>query len=302
MGGKPPQVPDYGAAAAQGISANLENYPLQQLVTSASQMGGKVTINGKVYDFTGLGQADNAAAMSDKMAQTLLDIQQNYGPQYIQQRLDELKQSDPQGYAARQDLFDKILQQSKEQPNRPLAEDLQSSIVGQLQSAGKLDKRGLEEVQQAVRGSQIANGNYLGHAAEAQESGAVVGASEALRDNQQQQGLGFLNSGVTPEDVEYRRIQQSLSDLGAFQNGQTPTAQFRSVSAAGNGAAPFAGGDYNLVRTNPNAGDQGISNANAIYGGQMNWYQNQTNPYLATASTAVSAGNAGLNLGWKPGG
>lgn len=300
-GGGAPAAPDYEDAARQGVYADLETYPLRYLVDAASRSGGKVTVGGKSYDFTGLGDADNAAVMSDKMAATLLDIQRGLGPQYIQQRLDELKQADPKGYAARQDLFERIISDSKEHPDRPLAEDLQSQIVGQLTNAGKLDARELEQVQQQVRGGQVARGNFLGNAATAQEAGAAVGASDALKSQQQQQALGFLSSGVTPEDVEYRRIQQSLGNLGAFISGETPTAQFKSLSAAGNGAAPFISGGPGNVVTNPNAATQGITNANQIYGGQINWQQQQVNPWIAGISTGISGYNAGNSLqnsGW----
>lgn len=290
--------------------ANLENYPLQYLVDAASKSGKAVTVGGKTYDFTGLGDADNARVMSDKMAATLLDIQRGLGPQFIQQRLDELKQADPKGYAARQDLFDRILADSQAHPNRPLAEDLQSSIVGQLTNAGRLDARELEQVQQQVRGGQAARGNTLGNAATSQEASAAVQASDTLKNQQQQEALGFLNSGVTPEDVEYRRLQQSLQNLGAFQSGQTPTAEFRSLSAAGNGAAPFISGGPvggpGGVQTDPNAGAQGQNFYNQLYSGQVNWQQNQVNPWIAGLSTGISgiapAYNAGVNAGWWGGG
>jgi len=291
-GGSAPKPPDYEAAARQGVYADLETYPLRYLVDAASQAGGKVNVGGKDYDFTGLGDADNAAVMSDKMASTLLDIQRGMGPKFIEQRLDELKQADPQGYAARQDLFDRILSDSKANPNRPLAEDLQNSIVGQLTNSGHLDARELEQVQQGVRGGQVARGNYLGNSAVSEEAGAAVKASDALKNQQQQTALGFLNSGVTPEDVQYRRIQQSLSNLGAFQAGQTPEAEFRSLSAAGNTAAPFIGGTGPTATTNPNAGQQGAAFANNLYSGQVNWANTQVNPFIAGLSTTLTGAGA----------
>lgn len=305
MNGSPPTAPNYDEAARQGVYADLETYPLRYLTDAASKTGGAVTIDGKTYDFTGLGDADNARVMSDKMAQTLLDIQKGLGPQFVQQRIEELKQADPQGYAARKDLFDRITADSQANPDRPMAEDLQSSITSTLQNAGKLDKKGLEEVQGQVRGGQIARGNYLGNAATSQEAGAVVGASNALRDQQQQTAEGFLGSGVTPEDVTYRRMQQSLSSLGAFESGQTPTANFASLSGAGNGAVPFYGGTGSGASLNPNAGSMGIQNALSMYSGNINWQQQQVNPYLAGFSTGVSGANtfnnAARSAGWYGG-
>jgi len=296
-----PDPPNYNQAAREGVYADLESYPLRYLVEAASRMGGRVNIEGQDYDFTGLGDADNAAVMSARMAQTLLDIQRDLGPEFIRQRLEELRQADPRGYEARRELFDRIMAQAEAQPDRPLAEDLQASIVNELTSAGRLDRNMLNEIQQTVRGGQVARGNYLGPAATAAESGAVVRASDALRTNQQQQAVGFLGSGVTPEDVEYRRIQQSMANLGNFVSGTTPTAQFSSVAGAGNGAAPFVTGTPNSQITNPGAGQQGVNQALAMYTGNVNWAQNQVNPWVAGTSAAASALSAGMNLGWRPG-
>jgi hypothetical protein len=295
---KVPAPPDYAAAAREGVYADLETYPLRYLTEAASRMGGRLVIDGVDYgDFTGLGEADTARVMSDQMAKTLLDIQRDMGPQFIAQRIEELKQADPQGYQARKDLFDRIMAGAETSPDRPLAEDLQRTIMGELERAGRLDARQLSEVQQAVRGGQVGRGNYLGNAAVAQEAGAVVGASNALRDQQQQKALGFLESGVTPEDVEYRRIQQALANLGAFTEGTTPQAQFQTLSSAGNAAAPFISGGFNQQATNPYAGVQGMQNANQIYSGNMNWQANQVNPWMAGISTGLGVVNAGVNLG-----
>lgn len=298
MGGKQPKQPDYDEAARQGVYADLESYPLRYLTEAASRMGDKVTIDGKTYDFTGLGDTDSAAKMSDQMAQTMLDIQRSSGPAFIKQRIEELKASDPEGYAARKQLFDKIVTDSESNPDRPLAQDLQDSIMGQLQDAGRLNARETEQVQQGVRGGQVARGNFLGNAATAEETGAVVHASDALRDQQQQESLGFLNSGVTPEDVQYRRIQQSLGNLSNFYSGQSPTAQFRSLASAGNGAVPFTGGGPNSQVLDPGAGQRGVNNALGIYSGNVNWANSQVNPWLAGISTGVSAYGAARNLGY----
>lgn len=297
MGGKQPAAPNYTKAAQQGIQSDLDTYPMRYMTEAASKMGGKVTIGGQTYDFTGLGDADNTAVMSDKMAQTLLDIQRNYGSAYVKQSLADLKQADPKGYAARQQLFDAIMAQADAHPDRPMAENLQSSILGELQKSGRLDAKELSQVQQAVRGGQVARNNYLGNAATAQEAEGAVKASDALRDQRQQAAQGFLQSGVTPEDVEYRRLQQSLANLGNFTQGTTPTAQFRQLASAGTGAAPYATTTANSVVTNPNAGAQGVQNALGIYQGNVNWAQNQVNPFMAGLSTAVSGAGSLAALG-----
>lgn len=293
----PPKIPDPNTAAMAGSMADLENYPFKYQIDALAKMGGKAVIGGKTYDFTGLGDADNARVISDKMAQTMLDIQKNYGADFIKQRIADLKQSDPAGYAARKQLFDKILADAEANPNRPLAQETQDQVTQLLQQGGKLDAKQTEEVQQGVRGQQLRRGIYLGNAPASQEANAVVQAGEGLKTARQQQALGFQTSGVSPEDVEYRRIQQALGNLGAFVNNQSPTAQFGSLSAAGNGAAPFTTSGGVNQATNPNAGLQGIQNANSIYAGNVNWSNNQVSPWTSAVSGGLGAYDAYQN--WR---
>jgi hypothetical protein len=292
-----PKIPDPNAAAVAGAQADMELFPFQYMINNLAKMGGKATIDGKEYDFTGLGDADTAAAMSDKMAQTLLELQQQYGPEFVKQRLAELKAADPTGYAARQQLFDRIMADAEANPDRPMNQALQDLVQGELSKSGKLDARQIQEVQQGVRGKQLRNGIFLGNAAASEEANAVVRAGENLRDQRQQQAAGILQSGVLPQDVQYRQIQQSLANLGAFTNGQNPTAQFQSVSSASNGAAPYFTGSQNQAATNGNATAQGIQDAMSLYSSNMNWANSQINPWLA----GLAGGASGINLANKAG-
>ena len=294
-----PKIPDPNAAAVAGATADLELFPFQYQINALAKMGGKAVINGVEYDFTGLGDADTAAVMSDKMAQTMLELQQEYGPEFVKQRLAELKAADPTGYAARQQLFDRIMADAEANPDRPMNKALQDAVQGELGKAGKLDARQIEEVQQGVRGKQIGRGIILGNAAASEEANALVGASESLRDRRQQQAAGFLGSGLSPEDVQYRNIQQSLSNLGAFTNGTTPTAQFGAVSSASNGAAPLYTGSTNTASTNPNATVQGMQDAMSLYSTNMNWANSQINPWMAGIAGAASGLNLANNAGWN---
>lgn len=300
-GGKAPKQPDYAAAAVEGQNAAQEVYPMEYLINQASTLGDKITIDGKTYDFTGLGQADLAKSMSDKMAQVLLDIQKNHGSEYVQQRLKELKAADPEGYAARQQLFDRIMAQANEQPDRPIADDLQQQIMGQLQQAGKMDRRMEQQVEEGVRGKQVEGGLYLGNAAASDEASAKLQAGDDLQASRQQQGVQFLQSGVSPEDVEYRRIQQNLANLSSFNNGQTPTAQFGQLSGAQQGIVPFQGGGAPQTRIDPNAQQRGANNALSIYSTNQNWANQQANPFTAGISMGINGYNA-YQAWQKPGG
>lgn len=299
-----PSIPDPSKAAVAGAQANLANYPFEYIINQLAQLGGSATVNGQPYDFTGLGTAANAQTMSDQMAQAMLDIQKNYGAAYVKQRLADLQQSDPAGYAARKQLFDQILSDSqKAAPNAQMSQALQQQVNQQLENAGKLTTGPggeLEQVQQGVRGQQIARGNYLGNAASNQEAQAVEKAGEQKRGAVQQAAASYLQAGVSPEDIQYRKIQQDLANLGAFESGTTPEAQFGSLSGAQNGAAPFTTQYQQPPGVDTNSALQGIENANAIYSGKVNWNQSQVNPWLAGLSTASSLGNVYAGLGYKP--
>lgn len=286
--------------AADAVWQNLADYPTQYKVNAAAALGIPVSTDLGNFDFTGLGNAQTAGVVSDQMAQTLLKIQQNYAPDFIKSQLAQLKAADPQGYAARQQLFDAILQQANEQPNRPIATDLQQQINQTLTDAGHLTDRQLQEVQQNVRGGQVARGNYLGNAATGQEASAAVSAEDQNRTAAQSQALQFLESGVSPQDVAYRRLQQSLGNLSNFVQGQTPTAEFSTLSSAGNAAAPTNTGFTNPSQVDTNAPAFGANQALQIYGGQINWAQQQVNPYLAGLSTAATGLGTAASLGWQP--
>jgi hypothetical protein len=291
-----PKIPDPNAAAVAGAVADMENFPRTAQINALAKMGGKGWIEGKYYDFTGLGEADTAGVMSDKLAATLLELQQQFGPEFVKQRLAELKAADPTGYAARQQLFDRIMADADARPDRPMNEALQAEVKAALAQGGRLDARQREEVQQNVRGRQVGRGIFLGNAPASEEANAMVRAGEAMRDQRQNQAQGILGSGVLPDDVEYRRIQQAMANLGAFTSGQNPTAQFGQLS--GNGAAPYMPGSANQAALNPNATAQGMQDAMSLYTGQVNWANSQMNPWLAGISGATAGANIAIKAGW----
>src|SRR5579862_1588898 len=300
-----PSVPNPNTAAIQGATQNIENFPFQDVINALSQLGGSATVNGQNYDFSGLGAAQNASVMSNEMAQTLLGIQQNFGPQYVQQSLQDLQQSDPVGYAARQQLFDQIQQEAQQAPpNGQMSQDLQTLVNNQLSQAGQLTTGPggeLEQVQQGVRGQQAANGITLGNAAATQEADAVEQAGQQQQQQVQSIANQYESAGISPEDIQYRQIQQALGNLGAFQNNQTPEAEFSSLSGAQGGAAPFNTGGYsNQAGINTESALQGILNANQLYSGQVNWAQSQINPWTAGLSTLGASSNLFAGLGYSP--
>jgi hypothetical protein len=302
-----PDVPDPSKGYAAGIRADLESLPWRRMIEAASATGDKVTINipGKgpmTFDFSGLGQDDYAAQYGDQMAQQLLALQRDFGPAYVEERLHELEQSDPEGSAMRNRLWESIRSDAADaaNANRPAADEMQRIILEELAKGGELDPVTADRVSQAVRGKQVATGNFLGNAATSEEAGALAGATEAQGAQRQQAALEFLMSGATPEDVSYRRSEQALTNLGSFLSGTTPMAQFGQLSGAQNGIVPNQGG-VALPGVNPNAGVQGIDFANGVYGAQQAWANNNVNPWMAGLAGGVRGAQVWAGLGGRAG-
>jgi hypothetical protein len=261
-----------------------------------------VTGQPTTVDFTGQGTAAVQNQMSDQMAQTLLDIQQGLGPQYIAQRLADLKQADPQGYAARQQLFDQIQQEAAQAPpGQALSASTQQLVLSELQKGGTLTPEELTQVQQGVRGPQVASGIFLGNAPSQAEADAVVNAGDQAQTARQGAAGSFLGAGVSPSDIQYRKIQQDLANLGAYISGQTPESQFASLSGAQGGAAPYPNPNYTQPTLNQGqAAAQGVGNAFDLYNQNFNFQQNQVNPFVAGLSGLSNAAGTAFNLGWDP--
>lgn len=297
-------APDPARGYVAGINADLESLPARRLIEALAILGERGTVNmpgrgDQVFDFTGLGEADYQRIYGDRMAQELLQIQRDFGPQYVEQRLRELEASDPQGAAMRRQLWASIKTSSDTLTDRPQAEALQRLVLEDLERAGELNPETEERISQRVLGGQVARGNFLGNAAATEEASALTQASEQQLAQRQQQALAFLTGGLSPEDAAYREQQQDLANIGAFMAGETPTAQFSQLSGAANGAAPFTTSGP-LPGVNPNAGWLGVQNQQNQWSLTNQLQQNQVNPWLAGFSGAANGFNVGMN--WNLGG
>ena len=303
-----PSIPDPNTAAIAGIQTQASLYPYEYIINALSQTGGSgapvdpITGQATPVDFTGLGTAAVQNQMSDQMAQTLLDIQQGLGPQYIAQRLQDLQQSDPTGYAARQQLFDQIQAEAAQAPpGQALAQSTQDQILSELNQGATLTPQEQMQVQQGVRGNQVASGIYLGNAPAQAEADAVVQAGDQQQAARQGAAGTFLSSGVSPSDIQYRQTQQDMANLGAFINNQTPESQFGSLTGAQSGAAPTPQTGYSAPTLNEgSAASSGVSNAFDLYNQNFNWSNSQANPFTAGLSAATGAFNTASNLGYSP--
>lgn len=262
--------------------------------------GDVVTRQQAVASFHGIGTADVQSRLARQMAQVKLALQQKYGVQFADQARQELEQSDPEGTQARAKLYDLIQQQNNERPDRPVADLLDRQVSQQLASGNRLDPVMRDVLDREVAAAQAARGQDAG--ADSQQFANPLETGFEGQQRQlaaQQKATGWLSSGATPEDVQYRREQQNLSNLGAFVSGQTPEAQFRNLSGSQQGATPFNPGQP-LPQAQNGADQTGLGYATSGYLQNMRYQQSQVNPWMAGLSGLLSAGGAAGRAGWQP--
>lgn len=253
----------------------------------------------QTVDFTGYGKADVQGTLAKQYADLMTDLSAKYGPQFAEEARKQLEQSDPEGFAARSKLDELIRQQANATPNRPVAELLDSQIQQELDAQNRLDPMTQEILKNSVAeaaASRGGQGDQWQQFADPLESGY---AGQARREAGMQKAQSWLSSGATPEDVEYRRRQQTLSNLGSFISGQTPVAQFQNLSGAQQGTTPFVGG-RTLPNVNQNAPATGNQFAMGSWNSQMQAQQQQANPWMAGLSGLLGLAGVAGSAGWQP--
>lgn len=205
-------------------------------------------------DFTGFGDAEVQGRLAQQMARNQADLERKYGARFAEIAREQQKLADPEGTAAREMLASEINRMEDERQNaqRPVADKLDAQILQELESG----KAATPDVQAAIaqvlarRGGEGSGGTVT--AGDVEAEGEVGERGQARLDDRMRRSMGYLSSGATPEDVDYRRRQQSMANMAAFLRGQTPEAQFRSLAGGQQGATPIARGGA-LPQTNPNA-------------------------------------------------
>jgi len=268
------------------IKSMLTKNPKATSFTTYYYQNGQITDPSvATADFTGYGTADVQGKIAKESAQNILALQAKYGPQFIDEALKEEEQADPQGTAARKLSYQLIQDQIANHPDQPVADLLQSQVSDQLAAGKNLDSTSDALLKDAVAKAQASRGdNSQADFAEPLTTGFE---GEQRQQAAQQKALGWLSSGSTPEDVEYRRGQQDISNLGAFVNGTTPQSQFQTLSGAQQGPAPFYQGQP-LAQSNAGAGG-------AMAGAQLQGWNTQ----LAQAESTPNSWMTGLTAAIK---
>lgn len=185
-----PDAPDYAEANREGIAMDISTLPLRKMIESAARTGTKVTYvdpadgQEKTVDFKGFSDLDQSKAFvdwgiesADKVAAAQLELSKKYGVAQVEQRLKELKTADPTGFATREEMGRKVLEELK------LGSKLTPEMEGQ--------------VTEAERAGQAARGNMLGSSSAAAEAMEVGNAGFRMWQQRLANASSFL-SGTTP--------------------------------------------------------------------------------------------------------
>ena len=247
-------------------------------------------------DFTGAGAADVQGKLADQYAGVIGKLGDKYGVQFAEEARRQLQESDPQGFAAREKMYQLIQQQIEEKPDRPVADLLDKQIGEQLSAGSGLDSMSRDVLDSAVARASADRGQAVSGDFERPLTTGLEG--EARNQAAIQRASGWLSSGSTPEDIAYRREQQNMANLGAFTSGQTPTSQFRNLSSAQQGTTPF-----NPGQSLPNMGN-GDQGANQFAIGNWNTALEQAsstaNPWMSALSLALKGAGAAGAAGFQP--
>lgn len=240
-------------------------------------------------DFTGLGDADIQAAIANQMAAKYLELGDKYGPAYIAEAKKQLELADPEGTAAREQLFGLIQQQIAASRERPLASELDRQIGDEAVAGNRMAGDVAGTLANATGAASGARGDRVQSALlrAAMEKGS---AGEARATAGNAKALGWLTSGASPADYDYRRTQQDMANLAAFANGQGPVTQFASLSGAQRGATPLRTGQALPQASNTAGADAAAYGLNA-WERQQQARLGQANGVMGGLSSLLSAGS-----------
>ena len=268
---------DFGAAYKEGILAVINILPL----TLAAQK----KFGNMLQEIRLETEKDGAEFYANMM----LELQQEYGDQFIDEALEQVERADRKAYEVRDALFDEVMDDvGGTSESYGGAKMLQHSIMQDLAAGGRLDPQTRREVIQGTRGAQAARGNVLGDANAFAEAMEIGDAAYNRRSAAQQRMQDFLVSGAAPEDIGYEHDQRVKENLGRFVEGRSPLDDFSKLGDANKGAAPV------LIPEVPGVVDTAIGATSARY----DLSQWQTAAQLEAAQLNPWIGGLTLGLNW----
>lgn len=266
-----------GKATRDGVLANAEVLPVQRRLALAASLGqtGTYQLDGKTFqfDFTGQSDADFQRIADATMrqsafsnAQTAIDLQNQFGAQFVTQAREQLRLSDPIGFALREAMGKRVSDQFA----------LGSSTSDE-------DRR---QVSQNVFATQTRSGNTAGVAAGVQEVMAQADYRRALEQQRLSNAGNFL-AGTAPQ-AEFGQLRNAQMQAAPMLPG-TFTAPTLNPNAGQQGQQ-FASNIYGTQM-------QGYSAQLQAQAAQGNPWMQGLGIGLGAAATLGSAGIGAAALG-----
>lgn len=247
-----PSLPSPVATVAPPSATDLANAATAAQVQNAPAL---LASNQQVLPGYAQLQTDIMGAQAPQQAQINQDIQNKFGPQLVNLALQEIKQSDPTGFALR--------------------EASGNALAANIASGGTLTPAELARAQDQIRSGQAARGMGSGIGDVQQEALAL----DINQRERQQQDLAAANQFLNSWSPE--------KDINKFVNPQAPVSapnvnQFASTAPSGSELASLGMQSANLgERQNEFASNYGMESAQYID-------QNTSNPFLTGLAAAGS--------------
>jgi len=266
MGGgstpSPPPPPDVGKATRDSIFADIESLPARRRIAIASALGqrGSYVLGDKTFsfDFTGQSDADymRAADATSREsaffnAQTAIDLQNQFGSQFIAQGREQLRQADPIGFALREAVGKRV---SSEYNMGGATSDAERRLVSQ-----------------SVFANQARSGNAFGVAAGVDEVMAQADYRRALEQQRLSNASNFL-AGTAPQ-----------AEFGQLRNAQAQAAPL----AVGSFTAPML--NPNAGAQGQQFASQIYGTQMQGYSAQLQAQASRPNPWMQGLGIAIGA-------------
>tara|TARA_R100001244_G_scaffold21303_4_gene22736 strand:- start:9748 stop:10920 length:1173 start_codon:yes stop_codon:yes gene_type:complete len=310
---KAPPPPDYAAATREGVYADIETMPARRRIEAAYRLGQPVSYadprTGKQVsaDFRGLGDIDITEAeteallgMVPQMTEAQLSNLIEYGPQFIAEQREQMRQVDPEGFGLREEfagglrrgegtaeelLGEGVAVPEYEEVAAPtLAEaemtsagrqELETQLADQLMRGEQLTPEQQRMLEQGVRRASASRGQALGAGSGLREAIAKLEGGMQLGQQRRGEYLGFLGSGQSESDTANRLAQQN------FANTMQRVQQINQARGA-----TFTGQQQNLGQQLATR-QQGVGNIQSLLGlapvaaqgGMMAGFQQGASPF-----------------------
>ena len=287
-----PEAPNYAEANREGIYADIETLPTRRKIEAAARLGQRVeyddpsTGEARVADFTGFGdmqlteqEMDAALNLIPTMSQAQLDNLTEFGPQFVKEQREQLRQMAPEEFDLREEFATRLRGGERtaeelasglpsvpeyEEVDAPTLEDtgiqaamrgdLEESIADRLALGEGLSAGQISAIEQDILGQAAKRGQTLSGGTALREILGKFRAGEELGRQRRAEAAGWLASGQGTADTQNRLAQQS------FANAMGRVQQINQARGA-----TFAGQQQN-IGTQIGTRQQDVSNIQSLLG------------------------------------